>query len=224
MSQGRDPHESENFLQFIVDMRLYRDSSVCSRITCYLVIVICVCNSGLFLQSNQSTMIAPCCPPQTHIPPALSFTSCEGISTLWDKATSFIWALTGGGSPTTETLARKWCLHSLAFRPAINSPVCSTPLSGASGNKGCLICSSRMLQDAVTSETFNFYLPLWFPVHFLHPKKEPSSFLHARNLPLGHFCILFTLAYRTTNLNSLKILASAKEIHIFKTTFFSSGY
>lgn len=179
---------------------------------------------GLFLQSNQSTMIAPCCSLQTHIPPALSFTSCDGISTLWDKATSFIWALIGGAPLLQKTLARKWCLHSLAFRPAINSPVCSAPLSGASGNKGSLICSSRMLQGAVTSETFNFYLPLWFPVHFLHPKKEPSSFSHARNLPLGHFCILCTRAYRTANLNSLKILASAKEIHIFKTTFFPSVY
>lgn len=104
---------------------------------------------GLFLQSNQSTMIAPCCSLQTHIPPALSFTSCDGISTLWDKATSFIWALIGGAPLLQKTLARKWCLHSLAFRPAINSPVCSAPLSGASGNKGSLICSSRMLQAAV---------------------------------------------------------------------------
>lgn len=221
MSQGRDPHESENFLQFIVDMMLYRDSSVCSRITCYLVIIICVCNMWS-VPSEQSKHN-----DSTLLPPSNPHTSSSVLHKLrrhlYLVRQSHIFHLGSywGGLPYYRNPCREVMPP---LRPAINSPVCSTPLWGASGNKGSLICSSRMLQDAVTSETFNFYLPLWFPVHFLHPKKEPSSFSHARNLPLGHFCTLFTLAYRTTNLNSLKILASAKEIHIFKTTFFSSGY
>lgn len=63
MSQGRDPHESENFLQFIVDMMLYRDSSISSPITCYLVIGICVCNMWSVpseqSKHNDSTLLPP---------------------------------------------------------------------------------------------------------------------------------------------------------------------
>lgn len=54
------------------------------------------------------------------------------------------------------------------------------------------------------------------PVYLLQPQKEPGNFSEVI------FCILFTLAQRTTNLDSFKILVSAKEICTLKTSFSSS--